>query len=1567
MAVDFRKLFMEEVEAEKKAASKITEAREKALADPSIADEKIASYLREQIPSGAKVKEARYANKTDAVSSFFQGDDPRKDLGDRIKKSYSKLLGSPEYAELSPDEALNIATAVEQERRKTETFEFIRRDNASFLGLKGNAAAAPGYEEWVAGQRGAEDEAIAEREGANLITDAPMNAGIGAAFAGTGLAVTNTATGRRLAQGAAKGANVLAKKIGLNLLGKQAAKGLMAAPHPLAKVAGAAAFATLDLFVAEKAMEMVGDTEWGRANEGTKKKLAADLVVGLASGVGVHKAVTGTAKKAIVTALEKEVLSKQATDVLAKLPTGRNAIDAFKKQRAARVEEIRAKGEVAGKGIRAAFEEEKNKALKESLLADELAAKKLEEEIGVGMAEVTARKAVKDEAAEAAQKALLGKAAKDLTDEEIEQQVAWLGKQVEVKEKKLTQAGIQKRLKEAEAEREKRLASNISKIKEENLPVVEEKVAKGKPASVAAKEVVDEEALVERVASESPAKTIEKAAVEKKVSAKAQAAQVAKLEEHKKKWAEQAQKELEAERVQAATAAEAEAVAAQKKQVILQTLENEEKKARIAAGLEQPKTLVSFSKDNPPPILALKNSKQGPEDFAAYQEAVSKPGVLAAQNDVLRQLNSAEWSAFEKKVNTQLAAEKAKKGLASGELTEKDTVFSETSKVDEVSSTGKRLADLTDDELEAKIAAKLQSRVSVAEDAADDIADVGKGLESEIATLPVKVEGAVAEASPDLAKVKTKDGGTVLKRKAVKDSKLAAFAGLAGAGTLAMLAAEGLAPQEAEAGVTGKVAGFLVEQGKRMLAAEGKAASGEAVLKKLQTEGFVHQTPKDAFTLAPKLKTLSIKPAEAGVKNLERMPLGMDHVLSPRSVEGHYYLDGHGPMIELASRENAVYNDATHAMDRVRNILAEVPGSVDAKATKDIAKTMKPVDDMMMPLVNERGYYTAKVEELKKDLKRYEKQIGKGDKEAVALAEAIKPHLDEAEAALRATDEPFAVATKRWEDTVKGLAEKYSTTRIALAVEDTADHQLYPWLAGKLSHQEQVAVARLKLINREYAARIEEVGMRPMKEQDYIHHAQHPLRDQEAIGKVFDRIGIARDGAAAMSKLHHRSVGSKLMMPDVEYVFGRYLPDVNKRIQYHDFWENSGWRKHMNESMAVKSSPGLQDFWTRLKRSFDAPSNNLSDKIANTYNSIEVFRLLAASPSVAFKHAIKVTATLASHDIGVSSVAMPKAVKYALKNALKEYGPEKLGRKLVFTEEEQAIKAFTRQSSYLETVADLELNRVPTGVFEKLLSKANHNASIFIDTVEQFDRGVSFLASLEMAGKRGMTVDQAVYGVFDTIVKNNFLGGTQNPTWLRNPKVRSFFMFQSTPFKIWERRLNMIMRSGKALNKAQTEMWDQMKGIKAGVKEGEKAFKFELIKNALESEKDHFGTPVTKQLMKEMLILGALVSGASKLGDVDLTSHAYHLPFLKMNEAEPGLVMNPGLSAMYKTWQDKDVEEDEFFFSRLLQNWSRDAGLPSTVVKGMRLGKGDIPEMYQDAKYPALSYMFGAPAVGAGH
>jgi hypothetical protein len=55
-------------------------------------------------------------------------------------------------------------------------------------------------------------------------------------------------------------------------------------------------------------------------------------------------------------------------------------------------------------------------------------------------------------------------------------------------------------------------------------------------------------------------------------------------------------------------------------------------------------------------------------------------------------------------------------------------------------------------------------------------------------------------------------------------------------------------------------------------------------------------------------------------------------------------------------------------------------------------------------------------------------------------------------------------------------------------------------------------------------------------------------------------------------------------------------------------------------------------------------------------------------------------------------------------------------------------------------------------------------------------------------------------------------------------------------------------------------------------------------------------------------------------------------------------------------------------FSKIVQNYIGGTGAaPALFRKMSRLSKGDIPEMYLDARYPELNYIFAVPAEGAGH
>ncbi len=92
---------------------------------------------------------------------------------------------------------------------------------------------------------------------------------------------------------------------------------------------------------------------------------------------------------------------------------------------------------------------------------------------------------------------------------------------------------------------------------------------------------------------------------------------------------------------------------------------------------------------------------------------------------------------------------------------------------------------------------------------------------------------------------------------------------------------------------------------------------------------------------------------------------------------------------------------------------------------------------------------------------------------------------------------------------IKPLAEKYSTTRIFLAAEDTANYEWYPWLEGKLSPEELAAVPRVKSLMQDYAKRAEAEGMDTIQHRPFMHHAFHPSWDSKSAEVLMKKLDIS--------------------------------------------------------------------------------------------------------------------------------------------------------------------------------------------------------------------------------------------------------------------------------------------------------------------------------------------------------------------------------------------------------------------------------------------------------------------------
>jgi hypothetical protein len=346
---------------------------------------------------------------------------------------------------------------------------------------------------------------------------------------------------------------------------------------------------------------------------------------------------------------------------------------------------------------------------------------------------------------------------------------------------------------------------------------------------------------------------------------------------------------------------------------------------------------------------------------------------------------------------------------------------------------------------------------------------------------------------------------------------------------------------------------------------------------------------------------------------------------------------------------------------------------------------------------------------------------------------------------------------------------------------------------------------------------------------------------------------------------------------------------------------------------------------------------------------------------------MKVTATMSSIDFPVTQAALPRSSKAPLRLIARDY-LKKSGLKVNPSFEDEIVDGFIKQNHFLENISGFEASNLPSKWIDDAVETWNKHGSLPVRLVENFDRAHTFLSSVEMAARKGMTPDQALFATTKMILQDNFIGGMQNPSWLKSPKARAFLMFQGTPFKIFERRLMLAMQSGKALTKATQEAMDLAKNIRQYVKEGELEFKASLVMDALKSESNVFGVPTTKVLMKEILLVGALVGGGHAFLDSDFAPLALHQPFVESGGDQPGIRLNPLASASWRAWNQRQEGDEDWLFSKIVQNYIGGTGAaPALFRKMSRLSKGDIPEMYLDARYPELNYIFAVPAEGAGH
>jgi hypothetical protein len=775
------------------------------------------------------------------------------------------------------------------------------------------------------------------------------------------------------------------------------------------------------------------------------------------------------------------------------------------------------------------------------------------------------------------------------------------------------------------------------------------------------------------------------------------------------------------------------------------------------------------------------------------------------------------------------------------------------------------------------------------------------------------------------------------------------LAGIVGAGVISAFA-----PDEAHAG--------MVTQGAKDVAkALGwKDVFKEIIDKKLYEPAYV----EGSHDFGETGRSISIIPDLSYVTRKSKV--WFQKILSPNVVGELIYdaraADGSklmvNPMNEIGHRTSMAFLKTAKALNLVKDIQSTVPGG--ETHFKEVAERMKEFLPFYK-LEMEAGIHRERAAFAEKMVKEMEGKVLKlKGVERTIYEESINPFRNSIEESKKLLNEVQGKMTNyepQYNQAIYELAQKYPSTRIALALDgdNLIKHQ---WLEPLISQEEKIAVGHYRrLLDEKIAPMIEAVGEDVIKSKNFIHYAPHPDFDFNAFRNEMSEYTKSKLDIVPLAKLYSRSFGGKQMMPDIQYIMQDYAPDVFKRIEMIDFWKKgkpNGWYAHMQQTKNL-GLEGPYEFLNSIRNGFAPEQRTTLNDLARHYYAFEAARLIALNPSPGFKHLMKLTANIANFGFIQSSQIIPVATRIYVKATGKSI-LEGLGQKVPENLEVDAYKAFTGYNNVTNMIQDLDIAYEPKGLFAKLAQQVASKGGIIINNTERYDRGASFIGSLMMAAKRGMTAEQAIYSVYDTVLKTNFLTGVQNPGWLRDPKVRAMMMFQGTPFKILEHRMLLAANAGKGYSESYRKIADQLAILRDDIKTGEANFKFEVLKDALSLEninkrKDVYGIPYNAQLIRQVFLTGSLLLGGKELLDWDLSGHLLHFPGIQKGE----VMFNPALNAAIRAKGD----EDEFWLSNFFKKWMSSGPVPAFITKGIRLSENDIPKIYRDSKF---RYLFGIPA-----
>jgi len=644
-----------------------------------------------------------------------------------------------------------------------------------------------------------------------------------------------------------------------------------------------------------------------------------------------------------------------------------------------------------------------------------------------------------------------------------------------------------------------------------------------------------------------------------------------------------------------------------------------------------------------------------------------------------------------------------------------------------------------------------------------------------------------------------------------------------------------------------------------------------------------------------------------------------------------------------------------------------------------IRQATKPLLDLAQDTF-EYAYRKAEIKAIEKEAAEIIKtKYAKGDiTELEDYLSTIKKELDGHKTRLKELEPRKAQYHKEHAAVMQDLAKDSPSVRIALAL--GGGEKKYPWLSALMTPDDQATAARVRSLLDVYKARFKARKL-AVVENDFFPRQPDP----RLLARV-KYIDTTRVDAHAFARIAAQQGMVPSLTPDLAETMRYYIKDAESQLMNHDFWKAGGWKEIMYSPL-VQNNEGLREGFRALHEGSMASVFGVADRLATHYANAEVWKRLFLSPSAGFKHSLKVFQTITSTNAELTIPSVIAASKNLWRHTLKDTALGAILGKFGIKASEQGklvddmFKSMIHVSNLRSLIVDssIDIPGATMSGIKRTIDKVQDIGSTFINTAELFDRGVSVAAALGMSAKKGMTPDQAIYGVYSYILNNNFLSREFNPLWLKNPKIRALFMFQSTVFKMWERRAVMAARTGRVFTMMlgdvkkeihagnASEVLTQLRAVRRWIKTGENELKANLFVDGLTHETDFFGTPIAHQFVKDIAMAAGMTYGAGITANMALQHHFFHIPFLDPRDDRATLALNPAIQAAMRTWRERQYNDDDFIVTDFLHNWlGSNAVLPVTFNKAQRLAAGDIPDIYGDDSLSYLRYFLAIPTKDSG-